>query len=68
MDADWAALNAAQQAALLVAVPLWLFVGWKIFMFAVQRKMPMLLLIVVYAVAAFGATAILILMLGEVPK
>jgi hypothetical protein len=68
MNAEWAALNAAQQAALLVAAPLWLFVGWKIFMFAVQRKMPVLLLIVVYAVASLGATAILILVLGEVPE
>lgn len=67
MDADWAALNAAQQAAFLVAAPLWLILGVKIFMYAVQRRMPALLMIFLYAVAATGVTGILILVLGEVP-
>jgi len=68
MDAEWAALNAAQQAALVIWTPLSLILGWKIATYAMDRRWPGILFVLLIIVASAGGAAVLILMLGGVPR
>lgn len=68
MNADWAALNAAQQAAMIIWIPLALVLGWKIVTLTLDRRWPLPLVFVGTFVMVTAGVAALILMLGEVPK
>lgn len=68
MNADWAALNAAQQAAMIIWAPLALVLGWRIATWTLDRRWPLPLVIIGTLVMAFGGAGVLIMVLGDVPK
>lgn len=68
MNADWAALNAAQQAAMIIWIPLALVLGWRIATWTLDRRWPLPLVIIGTLVMAFGGAGVLIMVLGDVPK
>lgn len=67
-NADWAALNAAQQAALIVWCAGWLLFTFMMILRGFQRNWPMLLVFVLLVLSGSAGAAVLILALGAVPE
>lgn len=68
MDAEWAALNAAQQAALIVWFPVAFFLMFRMVNRSFARNWPMPLVFAGIMIFAAAGAVMIILVLGSVPK
>ena len=66
MDADWAALNAAQQAALILWFPVAGYIALRIAWISGDRRWPLPLAIGLVLLCACGGAAVLTLILGDI--
>lgn len=68
MDAEWAALNAAQQAALIAWIPLASLIMYRTAIRTLRHGWSILMIFTMLLIVAFGGVALIIMALGGIPQ